>query len=129
VYAGDASLGPDGATTEIATATQILFTDRWYNVNHLHEVVTPYNNLWYANIAMPATFDGTEIHWTDLDLDLMRDADLGVLLKDVDLFEARAASGYYPQSIVSKVYEVRDEVLALARSGAFPFDRERQIDP
>jgi protein associated with RNAse G/E len=127
VYAGDPSLAPEGAVTEIATATQILFTDRWYNVNHLHEIVSPYNNLWYANIAMPATFDGREIHWIDLDLDVMRDADAGVLLKDVDIFEARTASGYYPPDIVSKVYAARDEVLALAQRGAFPFDRDHQI--
>jgi len=129
VYAGDPSLAPSGVVTEVVTATQVLFTDRWYNVNHMHEIVAPYNNLWYANIAMPATFDGREIHWIDLDLDVMRDADRGILLKDVDLFEERAKIGYYPADLVAKVYHARDEVLALARRGDFPFDRERQILP
>jgi hypothetical protein len=128
IHAGTPCDTPRGPVDEVATATQILFDDRWYNVNHLHEVVAPYRNLWYCNIAIPATFDGRELHWVDLDLDVMCDVDRGVLLKDVELFEQRAASGYYPPAIVAKVYEARDEVLALAGAGAFPFDREAHID-
>lgn len=118
---------PNGVIAEVACATQILFTDRWYNVNHFHDIVAPYSNLWYANIAMPARFDGDSIEWIDLDLDVMCDVDRGVLLKDVELFEDRVASGYYPPDIVANVYAARDEVLALADRGAFPFDRHTHI--
>ncbi|MAG34720.1 MAG: hypothetical protein CL878_00500 [Dehalococcoidia bacterium] len=39
------------------TALELYFEDRWYNVWHLREhTVVP--NLWYANVAMPARFDG-----------------------------------------------------------------------
>lgn len=109
------------------TTTQILFTDRWYNVLHMQQVVTPYRNLWYCNMAMPARRGDGEISWTDLDLDVMCDFEQGVLLKDVELFEQRAADGYYPPEIVERVRSARDDVLALAASGAFPFDHERQI--
>lgn len=57
----------------------------------------------------------------------MCDIDRGVLLKDVELFEERAASGYYPPDVVERVYATRDEVLSLATAGAFPFDREQHI--
>jgi protein associated with RNAse G/E len=126
-YPGTPVLGINGTSPEITTATQILFTDRWYNVNHIHDIVSPFNNLWYTNIAMPATFDGATINWVDLDLDVMCDADRGILLKDVELFEQRATNGYYPPQIVEKVFAARDEVLALARADAFPFDRENHI--
>jgi protein associated with RNAse G/E len=133
IHKGTPVDSPRGTEPDIATATQILFADRWYNVNHIHEIVPPYNNLWYANIAMPAEFDGArstrEIRWVDLDLDVMCDADRGILLKDVELFDGRAASGYYPAHIVDRVCAARDEVLELARSGAFPFDRENHITP
>lgn len=58
LYHGDPVLTPNGVCDEIATATQLLFTDRWYNVNHIHEIVAPYRNYWYTNLAMPVRFDG-----------------------------------------------------------------------
>jgi protein associated with RNAse G/E len=127
VHRGDPVQTPGGTIAEVATATQLLFTGRWYNVNHIHEIVAPYRNYWYTNLAMPVRFDGGELLWVDLDLDVMHDIDRGVMLKDVELFEQRAASGYYPTDIVDRVYAARDEILALAADGAFPFDRERHI--
>ncbi len=118
---------PRGTTLELATTTQILFADRWFNVNHMHEIVAPYRNLWYANLAMPAVLDGDVIRWIDLDLDVMCDVDRGILIKDEDLFNDRANSGYYPSDIVDEVLRTRDEILELARRGASPFDRENQI--
>jgi len=122
-HVGTPILVPDGVITEVTSVTHILFTDRWYNVNHFHQVVPPYSNLWYANIAMPAKLQSDTIEWIDLDLDVMCDVDNGILLKDVQLFDDRASSGYYPRDIVERVHAARDEVLALGRAGAFPFDR------
>ena len=116
-----------GVEREVTTTTQILFADRWFNVNHFHEVVAPYSNLWYANLAMPAEFNGHEIRWVDLDLDVMHDVDRGVVLKDEDIFAKKAAAGIYPQHIVRQVESARDEILRLAANAAFPFDREHQI--
>ena len=127
IHAGTPTQTPGGVQPEIATATQILFADRWYNLNHFHEVVAPYSNLWYANLAMPAEFDGREIRWVDLDLDVMQDVERGVLLKDEQIFAEKVASGFYPPEIVRRVDAARDEILRFAASAAFPFDRERQI--
>ncbi len=76
---------------------------------------------------MPARFDGVEISWVDLDLDVMCDVDRGILMKDEDIFQKRADSGFYPPDIVQRVRATCDEMLALARAGAFPFDRDAQI--
>ena len=69
IYAGTIVTTATSDTPEIATATQIFFTDRWFNVNHFHEIVAPYSNLWYANLSMPAEFDGAEVRWVDFDRD------------------------------------------------------------
>ena len=80
-----------------------------------------------ACLAMPAEFNGHEIRWVDLDLDVMHDVDRGVVLKDEDIFAKKAAAGIYPQHIVRQVESARDEILRLAANAAFPFDREHQI--
>jgi hypothetical protein len=127
IDAGTPCETPGGVIREVATATQLLFADRWYNINHFHSVVAPYRNLWYVNLAMPATFDGNEIRWIDLDLDVMCDVEHGVLMKDEAPYAARVASGYYPKEIAENVEQARAEIISLARRAAFPFDRERQI--
>jgi len=59
----------------------------------------------------------------------MRDAAMGILMKDEDVFAARARQGFYPPEVVHKVLATRDEILSLADVAAFPFDRDNQISP
>jgi protein associated with RNAse G/E len=112
---------------EPCETTQIFMRRSYYNVNHMSAVVPPYRNLWYANIALPPEFDGATLRWTDLYLDVMCDAEHGVLLKDVEEFEAMARALPIPRDIVERAYAARDEIIALASAGTFPFDRERQL--
>jgi protein associated with RNAse G/E len=107
---------------EPSDSVQIFMRDADFNVNHMSAVVPPYRNLWYANIALPPEFDGDELRWTDLYLDVMRDHEHGVLLKDVEEFERMARELPIPPELVQRVYAARDEVLRLAAAGAFPFD-------
>ena len=126
-HAGNPHNSHRGAGVDLTDATAIFFAERWYNVNHLHNVVAPYNNYWYANVAMPAQFDGTTLTWTDLSLDLMHDRDRGIMLKDERECEDHVRNGYYPADIAARIYTARDEMLNLARRSAFPFNREVQI--
>ena len=112
---------------EPCTTTQIFMRHSYYNVNHMSAVVAPYRNLWYANIALPPEFDGVTLRWTDLYLDVIRDIERGVLLKDAEQFEEMARTLPIPREIVERAYAARDEIMALAAAGAFPFDRERQL--
>lgn len=107
---------------EPCDTTQIFMKRSYFNVNHMSALVAPYRNLWYANIAIPPEFDGDELRWTDLYLDVMCDYQHGVLLKDVDEFERMARDLPMPADLVANAYAARDEILQLAATSAFPFD-------
>ena len=108
------------------TALHCYFEDRWYNVWHLCEhVVAP--NLWYANVAMPAGFDGATIRWVDLDIDIRCYLDGSLEVLDEDEFAQHRVELGYSDEIVEHALAARDEMLRLARAGAFPFDHETQI--
>ncbi len=108
------------------TAIEIYFTDRWYNVWHLQEHTT-YPNLWYANVAMPAKFDGATLHWVDLDIDVRCYLDGSLKVLDEDEFEQNRVEMGYPSEIVEHALAARDEVLRLGKDGLFPFDHEAQL--
>lgn len=112
---------------EVTATTQIFMRGSYFNVNHMSAVVPPCRNLWYANIALPPTFDGGVLRWTDLYLDVMFDAERGVLLKDVEEFGAMARGLPIPEPTLERARAAKDEVLTLAAAGSFPFDREAQL--
>ena len=107
-------------------AIEIYFTDRWYNVWHLRDHTT-YPNLWYANMATPARFDGGTLRWVDLDIDVRCYLDGSLQVLDEDEFERNCVEMSYPDDVVQRVLAGRDEVLRLAKDRAFPFDHETQI--
>ena len=108
------------------TALHCYFENRWYNVWHLREhIVAP--NLWYANVAMPARFDGATIRWVDLDIDIRCHLDGSLEVLDEDEFAQHRVELGYSDEVVERALAARDEMLQLARAGAFPFDHETQI--
>ena len=121
--------GGDGRRSARATdsATELYFTDRWYNVWHFDSPRAPYWNLWYANVALPATFDGETLQWVDLDIDLRQYMDGSIVVLDEDEFEVNRRAMPYPDDIVDHALAARDEMLQLAETGVFPFDREAHL--
>ena len=118
--------GPDrpGAVTE--DAIELYFTDRWYNVLHF---LAPGNDryLWYSNIAMPATFDGTVLRWVDLDIDVCGRLDGSIQTLDCGEFQENRVKLGYPEHIVERALATHREVAQLGETGAFPFDRTEQL--
>ena len=109
-----------------STALHCYFENRWYNVWHLREhIVAP--NLWYANVAMPARFDGATIRWVDLDIDIRCHLDGSLEVLDEDEFAQHRVELGYSDEVVERALAARDEMPQLARAGAFPFDHETQI--
>lgn len=104
--------------------------DRWYNVEHNHQVVVRpdgrHSTSSYANVSMPATFDGDTVRWVDLDLDVtIRD---GVVeLVDEDEFDEHRARMAYPESVIAQAREAASELLRLATASVPPFDRDAHI--
>lgn len=121
----------DGRTkqTELSedTAIEIYFLDRWYNVWHMREHTT-YPNLWYANVAKPAEFDGETLSWVDLDLDVRCYLDGSLAILDEDEFEQNRVAMSYPRDVVEEALEAQNEILMLGQIGAFPFDHWGQLE-
>ena len=62
------------------TFTALFWTDRDYNLFHNHRPMGRRRVTSYANVALPAEFDGDVLRWVDLDLDVIVDANGGVVL-------------------------------------------------
>ena len=104
----------------------MYFTDRWYNVLHfLTHGVDHY--LWYANISTPATFDGTALQWIDLDIDVCCHLDGSIETLDCDEFQEHRLKMAYPNHLVERTLAAHDDVIQLGKTGAFPFDRNAQM--
>ena len=108
------------------TAIEVYFLDRWYNVWHFREHTT-YTNLWYANVATPADFDGHTLKWTDLDLDVRCHPDRSLEVLDEDEFEQNRLSMRYPDDLVDRAIDAKNEILNLGGQEVFPFDHEEQL--
>ncbi len=111
-------------------ATQVSFTalfytdERWYNC-YLNHWTTPRLRIEsYANVALPATFDGGVVRWVDLDLDVLIRSTGAVSLVDVDEFLEHGRRFAYPGDLVSRAYATADGLLAAARARREPFDRD-----
>lgn len=99
-----------------------FWRDRWYNVFRLSRPGCALA-LWYCNVTTPPTFDGCQLNYVDLDLDVAVRPDGGIEFLDRDEFvEARAKYGY-PGEVVDRAEAAAEEVAALARAHGFPFDR------
>lgn len=110
-----------GQTTR---AVELYFEDRWYNVWHFRDGTT---ELWYCNVAMPASFDGQTLRWVDLDIDIRCYRDGVPEVLDEDEFAQHRIELGYPDEVVERALAARDEALRLAQQRAFPFDYETQI--
>ena len=109
-----------------ATFTALFWADRWYNVYHNHRPAGRRGIESYANVATPAQFDGETLRWVDLDLDVLT-REGGVEVDDEDEFAEHRERFGYPDDVVRHALAARDELLRLAGSGAFPFDRASHI--
>lgn len=109
--------------------TAIFFTDRWYNIRHMHPpdaTMRGVRTLTYVNLALPARFDGDTLRWVDLDVDVIREADR-VVIDDEDEFTEHIDSFGYPAELVAQVRQTTSEVTELLYRGAFPLDRAAHI--
>lgn len=104
----------------------------WWNVYHNHWTLPRSDQRWtpetYANVSLPASFDGETVRWVDLDLDVVVRAGVTELL-DEDEFEEHRERWGYPERVARGALEAASQLMDLARSGAAPFDRESHITP
>ena len=105
---------------------EVYITDRWYNVWHYPE---PDSNrwLWYSNIAMPATLDGTSLKWIGLDIDVCCHLDGSIQTLDYEEFQENCHKIDYSSYVVEQALATHDEVTELGEAGTFPFDHATQV--
>jgi protein associated with RNAse G/E len=77
---------------------------------------------YYCNLGEPGAWQGNIYHFVDLDLDVVIYPDGRHLLLDEDEFAVHTTRFGYPADVVAATRQAAQDVLALARSGAAPFD-------
>jgi protein associated with RNAse G/E len=101
------------------------WADRWFNVIRLDR---PGEGLdgYYCNIATPLQFDGSTVHYVDLQLDVRVFADaagaLSYQLLDEDEFEAARERYAYADELVARCRAAVEQVIAMVEAREFPFD-------
>jgi uncharacterized protein len=65
---------------------EIYFSNRWYNINELHDRDDDHLKGWYCNVTLPAEFSEGQIAYVDLALDLLVFPDGRQLVLDEDEF-------------------------------------------
>lgn len=99
-----------------------FWRDRWYNVFRLSRPGCALA-LWYCNITTPPIFDGCQLGYVDLDLDVAVRADGCIELLDADEFETHQRKYGYPAEVIEQAELAANEVTLLARGKGFPFDQ------
>ena len=98
--------------------------DRWYNVVRLDLPRGRGLHGWYCNIATPAEYDGENIHYVDLQLDVRVQAGepWTCTVMDQDEFAAAIETFKYPESLIRNARAAVDELVALVQARQFPFN-------
>jgi protein associated with RNAse G/E len=99
-----------------------FWRDRWYNVFRLSKPGCALA-LWYCNVTTPPTFDGCQIGYVDLDLDVSVRPNGCIELLDEDEFEEHQRKYGYPEDVIRNAEAAAIEVAGLARGRRFPFDQ------
>jgi protein associated with RNAse G/E len=98
-----------------------FWTDRWYNV-FIFRDPDGTERAAYANIAMPATFDGIAVDYIDLDIDVIRWPDGRVDVLDRDDFEKNSLKYGYPNEVIAAAEHALAELIGLIERREFPFN-------
>ncbi len=99
-----------------------FWDDRWYNVMRLERRDGQLEG-WYCNVTTPAEFDGEQVRYVDLDLDVYVPAQGEPELLDEDEFQENSTRMAYPAEVVAEARRASADLLTLARAGDFPFQR------
>ena len=99
---------------------EYYWLDRWYNIFRFLE---PSGELrsFYCNVSVPPVFDGQNLSYIDLDMDVLVSPDLSYRILDEDEFAENALRFNYPQEVLRKAQEGLEELVSLIEAKGFPF--------
>jgi protein associated with RNAse G/E len=94
---------------------------RWYNVLSYFDPVTGSLERHFCNILAPAEWDGSTLHYIDLDLDLAIDTNGRARVEDLEDFRRNGRLWHYPATIRHGALAALRELRELAARGVPPF--------
>ena len=100
-----------------------FWSDRWYNVMRLERPHGGGLEGWYCNVTTPMLYDGEMVRYVDLDLDVRVSSQGEPEVLDEEEFVENSRRIGYPPEVIEQARRAVDELLGLARSGQFPFER------
>lgn len=98
-----------------------FWADRWYNVFFFRDPDGT-ERAAYANIAMPAKFNGATIDYVDLDIDVIRWPDGRIDVLDRDDFEKNSVKFGYTRETKEAVETALQELLDMIERREFPYN-------
>jgi len=123
-FAGTEVETRDGNWTSPFDTRGHYWRDRWYNVVRLDNPRGGGLYGFYCNVATPVEYDGENLHYADLQLDVRVHA--GELwtctVMDEDEFEAAIQTFKYPEPLVRNARAAVQELVALVQARQFPFN-------
>ncbi len=99
---------------------EYYWLDRWYNVFRFHEQDGGFRNF-YCNVNMPPDFNGKELNYVDLDLDILVRRDSSVEILDEDEYRQNLARYSYPEHVSLKAEEQIAALREMIETRSFPF--------
>jgi protein associated with RNAse G/E len=106
-------------------SVEYYWFDRWYNVFRFHELNGDVRN-YYCNVNIPPEFDGQNLKYVDLDIDVLVRTDLSYEVLDLRDFQENAVRYGYPSEIREQAHNAVIELQGLIRSRSFPFNDLRK---
>ena len=128
-YAGQELLNPRGSWKTPWDTRNHFWSDRWYNVMLLEKPNGGGLEGFYCNVATPAEFDGENVTYIDLDLDLRVSAQGVLEVLDEDEFLDNSQRMGYSPDVIRESRRALEELKRLAAAAEGPFAALNGLEP
>jgi len=102
-------------------SVEYYWLDRWYNIFRFHKPDGTVRN-YYCNVNTPPEFDGQDLKYVDLDIDILVSNDFSYAVLDLDEFESNAVRYRYTPEIKTRAHQALGELRTLIETRSFPFN-------
>ena len=109
-------------------SVEYYWLDRWYNIFRFHKPDGSIRN-YYCNVNTPPEFDGRDLKYVDLDIDILVGDDFSYSVLDLEEFESNAVRYGYTPEVRTKAHQALDELRTLIERRGFPFNEPSVPEP